>query len=120
LLSAIGATCTTGIERRSLLNAELAAREMGKVTLEEALQLVALHCEQDDPRAERAMVKWLGRLFTEKQLGFACATQCVELVAALREVPGADRDAPGVTARRPKRRHGRAHDADLHRTLAYE
>ena len=47
------------IERRSLLNAELAAREMGIVTLEEALQLVVLYAEQADPRAERAGV--LGR-----------------------------------------------------------
>jgi len=33
------------IERRGLLNAELAAHEMGKVTLEEALQLVVLYTE---------------------------------------------------------------------------
>ena len=85
------------IERRSLLNAELAAREMGRVTLEEALQLVVLYAEQADPRAERAMVRWLGRLFTEKQLGFALAAQCVELVAALRG-PEAERAADGLAA----------------------
>ena len=85
------------IERRSLINAELAAREMGKVTLEEALQLVALYSEQDDLRAERAMVKWLGRLFSEKQLGFALAAQCVELVAALRG-PDAGRAAQALHA----------------------
>jgi hypothetical protein len=46
------------IERRSLSNAELAAREL----VEQALQLAVLYTEQeDDPRAERAMVKWLGR-----------------------------------------------------------
>ena len=45
------------IERRSLLNAELAAREMGRLSLEQALALVVLYAEQDDPRAERAMVR---------------------------------------------------------------
>jgi hypothetical protein len=72
------------IERRSLLNAELAAREMDKVTLEEALQLVVLYAEQADPRAERAMVRWLGRLFLEKPLPFDLAAGCLELVAELR------------------------------------
>ena len=38
-----------------------AAREMGRLPLEQALQLLVLYVEQDDPRAERAMVKWLGR-----------------------------------------------------------
>jgi hypothetical protein len=61
------------IERRSILNAELAAREMGKVSLEEALQLVVLYTEQDDPRAERAMVRWLGRLLLEKPMAFDLA-----------------------------------------------
>jgi hypothetical protein len=63
------------IGRRSRINAELAAREMGKVTLEEALQLVVLYAEQDDPRAERAMVRWLGRLFTEERMEFALAAR---------------------------------------------
>jgi hypothetical protein len=86
------------IEHRSLLNAELAAREMGKVTLEEALQLVVLYAEQADPRAERAMVRWLGRLFTERQqLPFTLAAQCVELVAQLRG-PEAERAARGLDA----------------------
>jgi hypothetical protein len=72
------------IERRSLLNAELAAREMGQVTLEEALQLVVLYAEQADPGAERAMVRWLGRLFLEHPMPFDLAARCFELVAELR------------------------------------
>jgi hypothetical protein len=54
------------------------------VTLEEALQLVVLYAEQADPRAERAMVRWLGRLLTEKRMELALAARCVELVAELR------------------------------------
>ena len=85
------------IERRGLLNAELAAHEMGKVTLEEALQLVVLYAEQADPRADRAMVRWLGRLFRERRMEFALAAQCVELVAALRG-PEAERAAGALDA----------------------
>ena len=72
------------MERRSLLNAELAAREMHQVSLEQALQLVVLYAEQDDPRAERAMVRWLGRLLLEKPMPFTLAARYVELVAELR------------------------------------
>ena len=39
------------VERRRLINADLAAREMGRVSLEQALQLVVLYAEQDDPFA---------------------------------------------------------------------
>jgi len=85
------------IERRSLINAELAAREMGQVTLEEALQLVVLYAERADPRAERAMVRWLGRLFLEQPMAFDLAATCVELVAALRG-PEAERAADGLAA----------------------
>ena len=85
------------IERRSLINAELAAREMGRLSLEQALQLVALYCEQADPRAERAMVRWLGRLFLEKPMAFALAARCVELVGELRG-PEAERAATALEA----------------------
>jgi hypothetical protein len=58
---------------------------MGRVSLEQALALVVLYAEQDDPRAERAMVRWLGRLFLETQpMPFALAAHCVELVSELR------------------------------------
>ena len=43
------------------------------------------------------MVRWLGRLFTEKRLEFALAAQCVELVAALRG-PDAERAARALDA----------------------
>ena len=75
----------------------MACREMGKVTLEEEPQLVVLYAEQDDPRAERAMVRWLGRLLLEKPMAFALAARCVELVAELRG-PEAERAADGLAA----------------------
>jgi phage FluMu protein gp41 len=85
------------IESRSLINAELAAREMGRLSLEHALALVVLYAESNDPRAERAMVRWLGRLFTERRMEFALAARCVELVGELRG-PTADRAAEALTS----------------------
>ena len=70
---------------------------MGSLSLEQALQLVVLYAEQDDPRAERAMVRWHGRLFTEKPMAFALAVRCVELVGELRG-PEAERAVDGLAA----------------------
>ena len=56
-----------------------------------------LYAEQDDPRAERAMVRWLGRLFLEKPMPFDLAATCLELVAQLRG-PEAGRAADGLAA----------------------
>src|SRR6476620_9757356 len=85
------------IERRSIINAELAAREMGSLSLEQSLALVVLYAEGNDPRAERAMVRWLGRLFLEKPMSFDLGARCVELVAELRE-PEAERAAGALAS----------------------
>jgi hypothetical protein len=85
------------VERRSLLNAELAAREMPRVSLEDALSLVVLYAEQGEDRFEKAAVRWLGRLFLEKPLPLPLAAQCVELVGQLRG-PEAERIAKGLEA----------------------
>jgi hypothetical protein len=70
---------------------------MGEVRLEEALALVVLHAEAEDPRAERAMVRWLGRLFLEQPMPFDLAARCVELVGELRG-PEAERAATALDA----------------------
>jgi len=43
------------------------------------------------------MVRWLGRLFSEKRMEFALAARCVELVAELRG-PEAERAADALDA----------------------
>ncbi len=47
------------VERKSLFNAELAAREMGRLDLEDALSLVLLYARADDPRFDRAATRWI-------------------------------------------------------------
>ena len=54
------------IETESVVLAELAAREMGRVPLVDALQLVKLYASAGSPKAEPAAVRWLARLALER------------------------------------------------------
>lgn len=53
------------IERGNLIVAETTAKEMGHVTLLEALQLTALVALRDRERGSRFAVRWLQRLVDE-------------------------------------------------------
>jgi hypothetical protein len=53
------------IERGNLVAAEASAREIGNLTLEEALKLLFLYAEKDPVRYERAALRWLVRYLTE-------------------------------------------------------
>lgn len=53
------------IERRHIFGAELAAREMGFVSLRDALGLLALYAAEDSPKYEKAAIRWLARLALE-------------------------------------------------------
>jgi hypothetical protein len=54
------------VEREQVFQAELAAREMGHVPLEDALALVLLYATTGSPKAEPAAVRWLARLALER------------------------------------------------------
>jgi hypothetical protein len=54
------------IEHRSVLLAEIAARELGRLSLEQALELVILYGEAEDKRYERAALRFLARAATEQ------------------------------------------------------
>jgi hypothetical protein len=70
------------IQRRNLWGAEMALREMGSVTLLEALDYLELLAETRPDRAGRAAVRWHGRLeletsvlsLTESQLALSALT----------------------------------------------
>jgi hypothetical protein len=55
------------IEHGNLILAEGMVRELGQVTLEEALQLVALVAQKDPRRHSRYAVRWLRRLLAEHE-----------------------------------------------------
>jgi hypothetical protein len=45
--------------------AEAVARELPRVSLEDALKLVHLYAEKESPKFERAAMRWLERYITE-------------------------------------------------------
>ena len=57
---------TRCIELRNLRGAEMAARELGRLSLEDALQLCLLYASGDRARFERAAVRSLERLIAER------------------------------------------------------
>jgi hypothetical protein len=54
------------IHRRHVQNAEMAAREMGGLSLADALQLCELLANADPARYERAARRWLQRFIDER------------------------------------------------------
>jgi hypothetical protein len=54
------------INRRHLLAAEMAAREMGGLSLADALSLCELLANVDPTRYERAALRWLQRFIEER------------------------------------------------------
>jgi hypothetical protein len=56
---------TRAIQRRNLWAAETSLRELGSVSLEDALGYLDLLAEQKPEKLERAAVRWHGRLETE-------------------------------------------------------
>jgi hypothetical protein len=91
------------IQRGQLFHAELAARELGRLTLADALVLVALIAKEDPARYGRAAVRWHGRLALEAK-GLELAESQLAL-AALAALP-ADEAAALETLTRIARRHG--------------
>jgi hypothetical protein len=79
------ATFTRAIERGNLFVAEASAREVGRLTLEEALRLVFLYAKKDPGRYERAALRWLVRYLTEgKAVTLLSAHLALSALAELR------------------------------------
>jgi hypothetical protein len=55
------------VEHGNLILAEGMARELGQITLAEALELVALVAQKNPRRHSRYAVRWLGRLLEEHE-----------------------------------------------------
>lgn len=65
--------------------AEIAAREVGRLDLSEALELTALIAERDRLRSDRYRVRWLQRCIQERALSIA---EVVLIGAALSALGG--------------------------------
>jgi hypothetical protein len=71
------------IERQNLVVAEVTARELGHVTLVEALWLTALVALKDPRRRSRFAVRWLARFLEECDPGIEEAALAASALSAL-------------------------------------
>lgn len=91
------------IQRGNLFHAELAAKEMGGLHLGHALDLCRLFAAEQDPRFERAAVRWHGRFVVERGVDRLAESQL--LLSALAELP-ADLEGVEAALQRIARRRG--------------
>jgi len=71
------------LERGNLVVAEIEAREVGRLDLEEALELTALVALRDAQRRDVYAVRWLTRWLEEKRPTLAEVTLAATALAAL-------------------------------------
>jgi hypothetical protein len=76
-------------EGRWLFHAEIAAREIGTLSLGEALELVVLYTEEEQAKFERAATRWLSRYLDEgKHVSLLQAHLALAALAELRSGEG--------------------------------
>jgi hypothetical protein len=85
---------TRAIQQRNLWAAETSLRELGSVSLEDALGYLDLLAEQNSAKVERAAVRWHGRLETEAT--FLTLAEAQLALAALASLCAGERDAVEV------------------------
>lgn len=75
---------TRAIATRNLRGAEMAARELATLSLDNALKLCVLLAERDPPRYERAGLRWLERFIAEQSPPIAEVALAASALAELR------------------------------------
>lgn len=93
------------IQHGSVLNAEVAARELGRLDLSDALALVELMAEKHDHRFERAALRWHARF--EQEIAGVTLEESALALSALLTLGRAPGDGTGQEALAALlRRHG--------------
>jgi HEAT repeat protein len=62
---------------------EAAAKELPRIGLDDALLILCLLADSDDPRFDRAAARWIGRLLIETPAGLSDARFALALVEQL-------------------------------------
>jgi hypothetical protein len=75
---------TRAVANRNLREADLAARELGGLSLDDALKLCVLLAERDPQRFERAALRWLQRFIDERLPPVAEVALAASALAELR------------------------------------
>jgi hypothetical protein len=77
------------IEHDNVVLAEMTARELGRISLADALRLLFLYAEKEPIKYERAVLRWLGRYVTEgKGVSLLKAQLALTALAELRAGSG--------------------------------
>jgi hypothetical protein len=77
----------------------MAARELGQLSLDDALKLCVLLAERDPPRFERAGLRWLERFIAERLPAIAEVALAASALAELRAQPQVSGDRQPRAAR---------------------
>lgn len=96
---------STAIRNRNLLNAEIAARELGDLTLADALAFCLVLADVDPPRFDRAIARWHARFVLEAQ-GITAAESALALSAAKALCGLKTRDVAAQTLRQVALQYG--------------
>jgi hypothetical protein len=89
-IASLNADFQRAVERGNVTRAESAARQLGKLSLENALRLLFLYAEKEPAKYERAALRWLGRYATEGKAVSLLKAQLA--LAALAELRTSDPD----------------------------
>jgi len=87
------------VKNRNLLNAEIAAREMGELSLPDALAFCLLLADVDPPRFDRAIARWHAR-FVLEATGITADEAALALSAAQALAGVKSRETAAQTLRR--------------------
>ena len=90
-IASLGADFQRAVKQRNVLGAEAAARQLGQLTLENALRLLFLYAEKEPIKYDRAALRWLGRYVTEGKGVSLLKAQLA--LAALAELRTGNREA---------------------------
>jgi hypothetical protein len=92
---------TRAVANGNLREAEMAARELGGLSLDDALKLCVMLAERDPQRFERAALRWLSRFIEERLPPLAEVALAAVALAELRHGPrGTGRDSLSLLVRR--------------------
>jgi hypothetical protein len=75
------------LARGNVWVAEAVARELPKVSLEDALKLVRLYADKESPKFEKAAMKWLRRYLDEKEPTLKNLAKVVQSLEERRDMP---------------------------------
>jgi hypothetical protein len=89
-IASLGADFERAVQQGNVMRAEAAARQLGRLPLDQALKLLFLYIEKEPIKFERAALRWLARYVTEGKAVSLLKTQLA--LSALAELRAGERE----------------------------